>query len=60
MQLNELKEHLFIFVGEEHYTPLGVIRSLGENGIEPVAIILRNKRFMPKIASHTCCYRQEV
>lgn len=39
MQLNELKEHLFIVVGEEHYTPLGVIRSLGENGIEPVAII---------------------
>ena len=51
MQLNELKEHLFIVVGEEHYTPLGVIRSLGENGIEPVAIILRNERFMPKIAS---------
>ena len=51
MQLKELKEHLFIVVGEEHYTPLGVIRSLGENGIEPVAIILRNERFMPKIAS---------
>lgn len=30
-----LKKHEFIVIGFEHYNPLGVIRSLGENGIRP-------------------------
>lgn len=32
-------DRLYIVFGEEHYNPLGLIRSLGENGIEVIAII---------------------
>lgn len=39
---SELKKHKFIVMGYEHYNPLGVIRSLGENGIRPILIILRS------------------
>lgn len=35
-----LKKHKFIVMGYEHYNPLGVIRSLGENGIYPIVIML--------------------
>lgn len=42
--LKELQKHTFIVVGEEHYTPLGAIRSLGEEGIRPIAIILKSDR----------------
>lgn len=45
----DIKKHTFIVMGEEHYTPLGAIRSLGEEGIFPVAIILRSKG--PRVAS---------
>lgn len=41
LNIEVIRKHLFIVVGEEHYTPLGVIRSLGEQGIRPVAIILK-------------------
>ncbi|MCI9618609.1 MAG: ATP-grasp domain-containing protein [Dorea sp.] len=35
----ELKEYTFIVFGEEyHYNPLGVVRSLGEEGIRPIVI----------------------
>lgn len=34
---------IFIEFGEEHYNPLGVIRSLGEMSIKPVAIIRRGE-----------------
>lgn len=34
----------YIIFGEEHFNPLGLIRSLGENGIKPIAIIIKNKR----------------
>ena len=37
-----LKKHEFIVIGFEHYNPLGVIRSLGENGIRPIAIIKKS------------------
>lgn len=37
------EERLYIVLGIEHYNHLGMIRSLGENGISPIAIILRNK-----------------
>ena len=36
-----LKEHEFVVFGVEHYNPLGVIRSLGEYGIQPVAIVIK-------------------
>lgn len=38
-----LKKQLFIVFVVEHYNPLGMIRSLGEHGIRPVAIVLRGK-----------------
>ncbi len=43
MIIDELRKHLFIVIGYEHYNPLGVIRSLGERGIYPVVIILRSE-----------------
>lgn len=42
MDIDQLKRHTFIVIGYEHYNPLGVIRSLGENGIFPVVIMLKN------------------
>lgn len=38
----------FVVFGEEHYNPLGIIRSLGENGIFCDAIIIRQNQ---KVAS---------
>lgn len=43
-ELNDLKLHKHIVFGAEHYNPLGLVRSLGENGIRPIGIILRNER----------------
>lgn len=34
----------YIIFGFEHYNPLGIVRSLGENGIKPYGIIIRNSR----------------
>lgn len=34
----------YIVFGFEHYNPLGLVRSLGENGIKPIGIIIRNPR----------------
>lgn len=34
-----LDEYTYIVFGVEHYNPLGVVRSLGENGIKPIAIV---------------------
>lgn len=34
----------YIVFGFEHYNPLGLARSLGENGIKPIGIIIRNSR----------------
>lgn len=38
-----LNEYTHIIFDVEHYNPLGVIRSLGEEGIRPIAIILKSK-----------------
>ena len=43
-----LKNRTFIVFAEEHYNPLGVIRSLGEGGFKPVAIIIKGG---PQLAS---------
>lgn len=39
----DLANHKFIVFSEEHYNPLGVIRSLGEEGIKPIGIIIKGK-----------------
>lgn len=36
-------EHICIVFAEEHYNPLGVVRSLGENGIRPIGIFIESK-----------------
>lgn len=41
--MNMIRNHLFIIIGEEHYNPLGAIRSLGMAGIHPVYIAVRGK-----------------
>ena len=42
MDIERLKKHKFIVIGYEHYNPLGVIRSLGENGIRPIVMMLKS------------------
>lgn len=39
----ELKKHLVILIALEHYNPLGQLRSLGENGIEPIFIAINHR-----------------
>lgn len=40
---NEYKGHLVIVFALEHYNPLGHIRSLGENGINPIYISVKRR-----------------
>lgn len=42
MDIERLRKHKFIVIGYEHYNPLGVIRSLGENGIHPIVMMLKS------------------
>ena len=46
----DMKDYTFIVFGTEHGNPLGLARSLGENGIAPVGIILRGSE---RIASRS-------
>lgn len=36
----EVKKHKFIVFGEDHYNPLGICRSLGEEGIPVIAVLV--------------------
>lgn len=38
-----LKDYLVIVIGEEHYNPLGMIRALGQCGIQPIFIAIKGK-----------------
>lgn len=38
-----IRNHAFIVFGCEHYNPLGAIRSLGEAGIAPIAIVVKGE-----------------
>lgn len=40
MKVNDLLTHRFIVLSVDHYNPLGVVRSLGEEGIKPFAIVI--------------------
>lgn len=44
----ELKKHKFIVFCEDHYNPLGVVRSLGEADIRPIVILITNGK-TPKL-----------
>ena len=37
---NTIKKHKFIIFCEDHYNPLGICRSLGEEGISPIVVLL--------------------
>lgn len=39
-----MQELTYVVFGFEHYNPLGIARSLGESGIRPDAIIIKNDR----------------
>lgn len=41
--MSNIINHKFIVFALDHYNPLGVIRSLGENGINPVFIAVKHK-----------------
>lgn len=40
---NKFNDHLVIVFALEHYNPLGLIRSLGENGVNPVYISVKRR-----------------
>lgn len=39
MNFEKLRQHPFVVLGQEHYNPLGIVRTLGENGIHPTAFV---------------------
>lgn len=41
---NELNNYNHIVFGFEHYNPLGIVRSLGEAGIDVIGIIIKDRR----------------
>ena len=41
--MNTYRNHLVIVFAIDHYNPLGVIRSLGENGINPIFIAIKHR-----------------
>lgn len=56
MLKTELKKHKFIVFCEDHYNPLGLCRSLGEEGIDPIVVafgkdsgLLRNCKYVKTI-----------
>lgn len=44
--MGSFKEHKFIVLCYDHYNPLGIIRSLGEEGIRPIVILASNRPFL--------------
>ena len=40
----DFRDHLHIVFCSDHYNPLGVVRSLGEEGIKPIAILVSNEK----------------
>ena len=40
---NSIDGHICIVFAQEHYNPLGLIRSLGENGVFPVYISVKRR-----------------
>ena len=42
--INNYNDHLVIVFALEHYNPLGLIRSLGENGIYPVYFSIKRRQ----------------
>lgn len=49
----ELRKHKFIIFGFEHYNTLGVIRSLGEKGINPIVILHKTNIQVPTLVPNS-------
>lgn len=47
---NQLNGHIVIVFALEHYNPLGLIRSLGENGVNPVYFSIKRRQ---EVATHS-------
>lgn len=45
-------KNIFIVFGGEHYNPLGAVRSIGESGNAPVAIILRSSQRITSMSKY--------
>ena len=52
MEQIDIKKCNHIVFGEEHHNPLGIIRSLGENGIKPIAIIIKSSRRIASMSKY--------
>lgn len=44
MDIKELKKHRFVVFCEDHYNPLGAVRSIGEAGIRPDVILVASHK----------------
>lgn len=51
--LKELLNHEFIIFAMDHYNPLGVVRSLGENGIHSIVIAEKSKTDISSYSKYT-------
>lgn len=48
-----LKEHEHIIFAMDHYNPLGLVRSLGEEGLQPIVIAERSKTNISSYSKYT-------
>ena len=39
---NKMREYI-VFVSRDHYNPVGIVRTLGEAGIRPIAVVVKSK-----------------
>lgn len=51
--MDSVRKH--IIIGMEHYNPLGLIRSLGEQGIEPVYIAIKHRSEVASKSKYVGC-----
>ena len=60
--MDNLKKHKFIVFAEDHFNSLGVIRSLGEAGINPIVVLHTNKSILIKYSKYisTIHYSQSI
>lgn len=57
-----VQNHKHIVFCVEHYNPLGLVRSLGENGVSPDIIVIKSSRKLTSASRyvHTCHYVDSI
>lgn len=50
--IDPLLKHKFIILCGDHYNPLGLIRSLGENGIYPIVILISPRHYLVECSKY--------